>query len=315
VGHVHQLSDDHAGRSSEVLKSFFLLFPNVGLAELPMNFHFRSPLCGALSLAILFVGFAASPLLRPEDTQALLQSDRALLQALAHSDKAALAPLLDSSFTWINSTGVRLTRQQVLDNLPPVANSDVETQVHVYGRSAIVRASRVAMNVLRVWVRRGSRWRLIHYQEVLQVSKSEAPTADPGPVVCENPCKTIPFQPETQSEREAIASWHGVMKAMAENDADSYAPLIADEFTATDTHHDRPYAKPDRIAQIKKQKLAGTRSVPPALLSAHMSDFGDTVMMIAREQRTNAKAYFNTRMWVKRDGRWQMLFSFNTRIE
>jgi hypothetical protein len=105
------------------------------------------------------------------------------------------------------------------------------------------------------------------------------------------------------------------MRAMANNEGDAYAPLIADEFTATDTQHDRPYTKPDRIAQINKQKLSGARSTPPALLSARMFDFGETVMMIAREQRPSAKAYFNTRMWVKRDGRWQMLFSFNTRIE
>jgi hypothetical protein len=38
-------------------------------------------------------------------------------------------------------------------------------------------------------------------------------------------------------------------------------------------------------------------------------------MMVAREQRPGAKSFFNTRMWVKRDARWQMLFSFNTRIE
>ena len=73
--------------------------------------------------------------------------------------------------------------------------------------------------------------------------------------------------------------------------------------------------KADRIEQINKQKQSGVQSVPPPLVSARMFDFGDTVMMIAREQRANAKAYFNTRMWVKREGRWQMLFSFNTRIE
>ena len=102
---------------------------------------------------------------------------------------------------------------------------------------------------------------------------------------------------------------------MAENDADAYTTLVADEFTATDTHHDRPYTKADRISQIRKQKLSGNRSTPPALLSAQMFDFGETVMMIAHEQRAHAKEYFNTRMWVKREGRWQMLFSFNTRIE
>jgi hypothetical protein len=112
-----------------------------------------------------------------------------------------------------------------------------------------------------------------------------------------------------------MASWQGVMNAMARNDAVAYAPLIAEEFTATDSYHDRPYTKADRLAQIIKQKESGKRSSPPELIAAEMFDFGETVMMVAREQRPSAKSYFNTHMWVKRDGRWQMLFSFNTRIE
>ena len=171
-------------------------------------------------------------------------------------------------------------------------------------------------SLMRVWARRASGWRLMLYQEVTLVVKSEPPVADGAGISdCENPCKDIPFHPETPSEKEVIASWQGVMRAMAHKDADAYAPLIAEEFTATDTHHDRAYSKADRIEQINKQKQSGVQSVPPPLVSARMFDFGDTVMMIAREQRANAKAYFNTRMWVKREGRWQMLFSFNTRIE
>jgi hypothetical protein len=280
-----------------------------------LNFHLRRYRPSALLHAIFLLGFGASPALRADETQAVQQSDRALLSALETRDTEALASLLDASFNWINSKGVRLTRNQVLADLPAVANSDMQAETRVYGGSAIVRANRGRMNVLRVWVRRGTAWRLIHYQEVLQVPKSEALLTDPGSVECENPCKTIPFQPETPSEKEAIASWQGVMKAMSENDTDAYCPLIADEFSATDTHRDHPYEKQDRIAQIKKQKLAGTRSVPPSLLSAQMFDLGDTVMMIAHEQRRMANAFWNTRMWVKRDGRWQMLFSFNTRIE
>ena len=104
------------------------------------------------------------------------------------------------------------------------------------------------------------------------------------------------------------------MKAMAESDAPAYEPLIAEEFTATDTYHDRPYSKADRLEQINKQKESGKSSSPPELVLAEMSDFGQTVLMVAREQRPGEKFYFNTRMWVKRDGRWQMLFSFNTQI-
>jgi hypothetical protein len=46
-----------------------------------------------------------------------------------------------------------------------------------------------------------------------------------------------------------------------------------------------------------------------------MFDFGNSVMMVAKEQRPGAKSYFNTRLWTKRDSRWQMVVSFNTRIE
>jgi hypothetical protein len=38
-------------------------------------------------------------------------------------------------------------------------------------------------------------------------------------------------------------------------------------------------------------------------------------MIIAREQRHNSKAFFNTRMPAKRDGRRQILFRSNTWIE
>ncbi len=80
-----------------------------------------------------------------------------------------------------------------------------------------------------------------------------------------------------------------------------------------------------RLDGARNDDLAGAESLakggkqrgnsPPELLSAEVFDFGDTVMMVAREQRPGAKSYFDARMWVKRDARWQMLFSFNTRIE
>jgi hypothetical protein len=250
------------------------------------------------------------------DDRSVLQADHALIQAFASADKGAVDRLLDEEFTWIDSNGKRLSRRQVLENLPAPANADMEVQERIYGEAAVVRANRGRAQVVRVWTKRASGWKTVLYQEVTLALKSEPPVANVGGSnECVNPCKNIPLQAETPAEKEVITSWQGVMSAMADNDADAYAPLIADEFTATDTHHDRAYTKADRLAQIQKQKQVGTQSTPPALISARMFDFGQTVLMIAREQRTNAKAYFNSRMWVKRDGRWQMLFSMNTRIE
>ncbi|HET6928683.1 MAG TPA: nuclear transport factor 2 family protein [Candidatus Acidoferrum sp.] len=264
-------------------------------------------------LALAILAFAAVPL-RAADSSPILQIDKAFVQVMLHKDAPAAGTLLSPDFTWIDAVGKRLAREQVLKTLPPVANSDVEARVRVYGKTAVVWANRGKMNVLRVWVNRGDAWRILLYQELKQVEQSEPPAARTS-VECINPCKTIPFEPKTANEKEAIASWQGVMRAMAESNADAYSPLIADEFTATDTFHERPFTKEDRLAQINKQKTTGRRAAPQELLSAEMFDFGETVMMIAHERRPGAKSYFNTRMWVKRDARWQMLFSFNTQIE
>jgi hypothetical protein len=251
-----------------------------------------------------------------DQNQAVVQADRALLQALANADNKALEESLDAGFTWIEANGKSHTKAEILANPPQPSNAEVEPQQRTYGEAAVVRANRERMQVLRVWARRATGWKLVLYQEVKLVEKSEPAAADgAGITECENPCNSIPIHPETHSEEEAVASWQGVMRAMANKDPDAYAPLIADEFAATDTHHDRAYTKADRIAQLTKQKQTGAKSVPPPLVSARLFDFSETVMMIAREQRPNSKAYFNTRMWVKREGRWQMLFSFNTRIE
>jgi hypothetical protein len=264
-------------------------------------------------LALILLLFSAAPLIA-DDSSPVLQADKAFVQALVQKDVVATANFLSPDFTWIDSVGQRYSREQVLASSPAVANADVEPQVRVYGETAVVRANRGRMNVLRVWVKSAEGWRVQLCQELLQVEKSEPPAARTS-AECVNPCKTIPFEPQTANEKAAIASWQGVMRAMADSDAGAYSPLISDEFTATDTFHDRPFTKADRLAQINKQKTTGVRAAPQELVAAEMFDFGETVMMIAKERRPGGKFYFNTRMWVKRDSRWQMLFSFNTQIE
>jgi hypothetical protein len=269
---------------------------------------------GASTSAGLSVLASSAPAPVVADRAPAITEDHAFLEALAKKDKATQTRLLHRDFSWIDFRGKRLSRSEFLESLPRPANADVVAEQRMYGDSAVIRADRGKVHVLRIWVKGSAGWQLLLYQEVTQVEKSE-PAGGVASTECENPCKTIPFQPQTQSEKEAVASWQGVMSAMASNNADAYSPLIAEEFTATDTYHDRPYTKADRLAQIEKQQTGGVRSAPPELLDAQMFDFGETVMMIAHEQRKGAKAYFNTRMWTKRNARWQMLFSFNTRIE
>ena len=278
-----------------------------------MNSWITRVILAALVCSGVFAAAASGYAAGIADEPTAVQADHAFVEAVGKADTRAFDRLLDADFTWIDSNGVSRSKAQVLENLPALKNGEVEIQARDYGRAAVVRANRGRVQVLRVWVKRPEAWRLVLYQEVTLAAQPERVAT--GSSDCENPCRTIPFEPKTESERAAIASWQGVMKAMANNDAEAYAPLIADEFTATDTHHTAALNKSERIAQINKQKQTRTNAAPPPLLSARMFDFGETVMMIAREQRAEAKPYFNTRMWVQRDGRWQMLFSFNTRIE
>lgn len=316
MDHVHQFPDDHSNCArKDFLKLLSTRVRSSQKQTMKQSFRYSSVAGLALASLLMAIVIVKASFGQVDEDSPSRQADRSFLQALTNADKPALDQLLDGEFTWIDANGKSLSRTQMLVALPKPANADVETQIRQYGSTAVAHASHDRLHVLRIWVKRERGWRILHYQEVLQVEKSEPP-APPraGSTECQNPCKSVPFEPETQSEKEAIASWQRVMRAMANNDADAYAPLIADEFTATDTYHDRPYTKSDRLAQIRKQQLAGTRSAPPELISARMLDFGETVLMIAREQRPGAKAYLNTRMWVNRDGRWQMLFSFNTRI-
>lgn len=276
--------------------------------------YFRTATLLPLAMAFSTVAFAHDSHVQTDEASLLLRADSDLVHALQKKDANIAGKLLTDGFLWIDSTGKRSTRAEVLATFPAMNNTNMISDERIYGNSGVIRANRGKVNVLRVWTKHKNGWQGLLYQEVTQVEKSETVTSEAAGE-CVNPCKEIPYQPATVSEKEAIASWQRVMKAMAENDADAYRPLIADEFTATDTFHDRPYTKSDRVAQIQRLKESGKHNAPPELLSAEMFDLGETVLMVAREQRRGAKAYFNSRMWVKRDARWEMLFSFNTRID
>jgi len=269
---------------------------------------------GAPTLLLLTLLFPTTAFAQTDDAASLLHADSDLVRAFQRKDANIAARLLAQDFAWIDETGKRLTRAEALAAFPAMDNANLISDERIYGSSGVARANRGQLNVLRVWAKTKNDWQLLLYQEVKQVEKPGAASGQASGE-CINPCKEIPFQPATESEKEAISSWQGVMKAMAESDAELYSPLIAEEFTATDTFHDQPYTKAERLAQIRKQKESGKHTTPQKVLSAEMFDLGETVMMIAREQGRGAKDYFNSRMWVKRDGRWQMLFSFNTRIE
>ena len=239
----------------------------------------------------------------------------AFRRAMLQKDKVALGHLLDSEFTWTDSYGRVLTKPEVLANLPvPTAGEEESagSEDQLMNRELLIhRAARGNAFILRVWVKRGSDWRLLVYQEV--VTQAAPPQSDPGNDACENPCKTVPFTPKSKDERSVIEGYQGVERAVTAHDSAAWGAHIDDAFFAVTSNSDRPLDKRTRMAGLDHQKEGGI--APFALVSARMLQFGDAMVMISRHQPARGKAIHVTRIWGKKQGTWLEVFSYQTTIE
>jgi hypothetical protein len=224
---------------------------------------------------------------------------------------------LDPDFTWTDADGKTIAREEVLRVVPKDSLGDesgAELSERTYGQVGAVQASRGKIHILRMWVQRPAGWRLLVYHEVKQLDQ---PSTSPGSGVkdCENPCKTVPFQPANEAEQAIIASWQALETGVTAHDAEAWAPHIADEFVQISSNSDHPISKAGRIETLNKQKASGVGSAPTPLVSAKMFDFGDAVIMTCLHQPYSGKPIHVSRLWIKRDSKWIMSISYQTTIQ
>jgi hypothetical protein len=260
----------------------------------------------------------SGPVAAADDEKSVLQADHSLVQAVAKGDKKAVDGLLDANFTWTDSGGIGSTKEQVLQDLSAFArgsegNADLKT--FRYGQVGAVFGAQHNGRFERVWVKRAAGWRVLVYQQVPDRAPSSPAYANNGldSANCENPCKAIPYKPTTEADREVIASFQAMNTAIWQADAEAWARNIEDEdFGITPGVL---VTKAGRIAAIKRQKETNTPSMPAPLLSALFFDFGDSVVMEALHQPRNGKPHHFTRIWVKREGVWQLVAGAQTEIQ
>jgi hypothetical protein len=256
-------------------------------------------------------------LLAAETDAAVLQADRAFVQAVAAGDNAKLMGLLDENFTWCDSNGKTLSGAEVLRVMPKDSlgeESGVDVTERTYGLVAAVSASRDKVHVLRLWVQRPGGWRLLVYHQVTQLDQPST-SAGTGVNDCENPCKSVPFQPANDAEQGIIASWQALETAVTAHESAGWAPHIADEFVQISSNSDHPITKSGRMATLDKQKQLGVGSAPSPLVSAKMFGFGDSVVMTCLHQPHTGKPVHVSRLWIKREGQWVMVVSYQTTIQ
>jgi hypothetical protein len=276
----------------------------------------------AFLVAALGVVLWAAPVATPAqgnlrtaaDEQAAVQADGAFGQAVAQGNGTALGGLLDTDFTWTDTEGTVLTRAAVLRQVPKPAAMGINGQVtrHNYGQVEMVQEHGGREHSLRIWVKRPAGWRLLVYQEVLLMDTEPVVTPGTGGE-CVNPCKTVPYQPKSESEREAVKAYMGLQAATVARDSATWGTFVADEFAAANSNSNKVLDKYGRMEDLERNKMAGYSPMP--VVKMQVFDFGNAAVLVTEHQPEHGKPVHITRMWIERDGHWMEAASYQTRMQ
>jgi hypothetical protein len=263
-------------------------------------------------IAIVFLA-ATAPVAITQD-ESMSKADTAFEQAVAKADKSALEKLLDADFTWTNAEGKVQTKAQVLRELPKAAITNAknaESKAYTYGDLGIIQVNLGRAHVLRVWAKRPAGWKAIVYQEL--TSLEAPPSFTPGAGKdCENPCKTTPFTPKNDTERQVAIAYSKLEAAAHGRNSAAFGPMVGDEFVAASSNSDKLQSKRSRMEAFDGSRDGGVAPTP--LLSARMFAFGDAVLMISEHKPDRGNPLHVTRVWVKRSGSWVETLSYQTAV-
>jgi hypothetical protein len=259
---------------------------------------------------------------------AALQADTALQIALKKKDAKAVGVLLDQQFSWTTDSGQALTSAQFLkDAAAGTAVGDTEynnAKAREYGDLAIVtgvgkRTGHEGTYFSRVWVKRPAGWLLLSHQDtpILAKGSPSQPTAEAKSAasagVCENPCRTLPYTPKTAEQKEIVKAYETIEVAVDSHDERTWAYHVADEFVGIGRRYTgTPDTKAGRVGQIGVSK---SKLILPKMVWGEAFAFGDAGILIAEHQPVGEPPFRVIRLFVNRDGRWQLFHRQETTIK
>jgi hypothetical protein len=282
----------------------------------------------AVLIAVVLISVLAKPRAQPApsgDDATVLAADDKLGQVLRTADKSAARKLLSLEFTFVDENGKIDERKDFLANLRNVAAEPAsDATAKSYGRIAMVTGHRKSAFgsdafFLDIWAKQKGAWRALVMQDVVLASPD---TASRDPVVpakrsdCKNPCQAIPYRVRSPIEQDIVNSFQAIEKAAVAHDADEWAKHVADEFVLYGTGR-APISKPGRIAAIKRQKESDATVTVGEVQDMHLTAYDLGAAMIATHAMpdNSRPPYRAARVWVKRNGQWQMAISVQTDVK
>jgi len=259
--------------------------------------------------------------------QEVRSADGALIEAIADNDALAAASLLSSEFAWIDRDGRSRTKSDVVNRIVLLsAGPDTNMRLRIYGRLALLTGRHLLSPdnapafFARVWIRQPSGWRLLLYQETAAADFS-AKNARYGisrarwPAGCDNPCRSLPYKPLSSEAQEIVAAFMADQKASYDGDAAAERWILGDDVLFVTPDRPRPMHKEERLAEMDNFVHALPADPPPAVASMALWAFGNAAVMSADEESLSGQKLCTTRVWTRRDGRWQLTFSQQTVVQ
>jgi len=277
-------------------------------------------------LAVLVLALAWPAPASPQD--GALAADHSLTIAINKVDQASVEKLLDPEFSWTDRTGKTRSKSEILPALPSLASeSDADVKIIDVGQVALIHGSHripsqnASVRFIRVWVKRSQAWQLLVYQETNKAEKNPEKRSGFGapsngqPVACENPCKTVPYKPDTAAEQEVVSMWQAVERTVLTNDVEAWTPNFTDDFIFVTPDGGSPLSKADRVTMITELRRTNTTLIPAEVTSMKVWVFGDAAVMRSEHKPLHGKVLHVTRLFEKRNGHWQIAFGQQTWVE
>lgn len=254
----------------------------------------------------------------------VLGASRQLAEVLASDDRGGVAALLDPEFRAVGRDGREWLGADALPHLEPTPAPD---DLRVYGDVALL-IGRDAVDggeraTVEVWVRRDGDgdWRLI-VRQINIIAAPDAPSgrpahtprpADAPPPRCANPVEQVPYEPVSEAERGILHSFQTLEGHVIRNEADDWVRYVAEEFVVFRTGQ-HPTTRAERAAHLREQKAINAEIHVAEVETMWMRVFGDAAVMRADHVMPGNRRppYRATRVWVRRDGVWQMAVSQQT---
>jgi len=281
---------------------------------------------GAIAvIAVVVESRAQSP--SSGDETLVLSGEESLGAAMRAGDKSIVRKILSLQFSFVDEDGKVYDRKNFLAGLKDIAAAPAsDVKVTIYGRIGMVTGHRKSAHdnevfFLDIWAKQKGTWRALVAQDVELGSSdalpvASAPNPDAIPYDCKNPCQTIPYRVRSLAEQDIVNSFQAIEKAAVGHDADEWSKHVADEFVLYGSSR-TPITKSGRIAAIERQKQTNATVQVREVEALRLAVYDDGAAMIASHVSpdNSRPPYRATRVWVRRNGQWQMAISVQTEVK